>query len=88
MARSRRSLTFPPASEESKRQHGNQCALCLGQHTQLSTPQTWKSVQAQQVALRLHIEQYSPVCRLCRDDITRLVSNPEHVPRWEKQTGK
>ncbi len=54
----------------------------------MSTPQTWRRAQAQQVALHLHLQPSSPVCRLCRDDITRLANNPQHVPRWEKHKEK
>ena len=30
----------------------------------------------------------SCICQLCRDDVTKLISNPSHVPRWRKVKDK
>ena len=71
-------------------------SLCLAPHTQMSTPLSWKNIQAQDIALtRLHLTHESHVCRLCwddnlllcRDDISRLVKSPHMKPSWEK-TGR
>jgi hypothetical protein len=34
--------------------------------------------------LSLNLSAESLVCRPCRDDVTRVLSNPSHVPRWRK----
>ena len=48
----------------------------------LSAP---SNVEAQTLALtQLHLQQKSLVCWLCRDDIGRMVKNPNVRPRWEK----
>ena len=62
------------------------CALCSGRHTSLYEPQTWRNEQAQQIAKSIHIWPDKCICRPCKDDITRLVKNPSHTPRWEKQS--
>ena len=85
MAKSRRRLTFSPPVEEQESKQGNICTLCLTPHTQLSAPASWKNLYAQQVACaQLRLPQQSLVCRLCRDDIGKLIKNPERTPRWVK----
>ena len=74
MAKSRRRLTFSPPVEEQESKQGNICTLCLAPHTQLSPPVSWKNAHAQRVACtQLHLPQQSLVCRLCRDDIGKLI---------------
>ena len=34
--------------------------------------------------LSLNISGESLVCRSCRDDVTRVLSNSSHVPKWRK----
>ncbi len=80
--RSRRQL-FPPADQPE--QEVRLCTLCHSHHSQLSSPCTWKSEQAQLLAKSLSVELHKPICRPCRDDISRLLRNPEHQPRWKKQ---
>ena len=84
--RSCRRLSFPPVQEQTENELSN-CALCSGYHTSLYEPQTWRNEQAQQIAKSLHIWPDKRVCRPCKDDITRLVKNPSHTPRWGKKSG-
>ena len=63
------------------------CALCSGCYTLLYEPQTWRNEQAQQIAKSLHIWPDKRICRLCEDDITRLVKNHSHIPRWGGKCG-
>jgi hypothetical protein len=82
---SRRRLSFAGVTENTATDGGNTCALCLASHTQFSVPTTWKSAKAREIALTgLQLTNQSPVCRLCRDDIGRLIKDPHIRPRWEK----
>ena len=82
--KSRRQLSFPPVADET-RQQDIPCTLCLNHHPHMSQPRTWKSQQAQLIALSLQIELDKPICRPCRDDISRLLKDQNHQPRWKKQ---
>jgi len=89
MAKSRRRLLFSPSVEETGSQQGTTCHLCLAPHIQLSAPESWKNAHAKQIALtELHLSKQSLVCRLCRDDISKVVRNPAHTPRWVKVARK
>ena len=89
MAKSQRRLSFTPATEETTAAEGEMCTLCLAPHTQLSAPETWKNVQAQEIALtQLQLTKESLVCRLCRDNISKLVKKPDSTRRWEKASSK
>ena len=89
MATSRQRLSFYPSADGNTADNQRIiCSLCLAPHTQMSTPLSWKNIQAQDIArIRLHLTHESHVCRLCRDDISRLVKSPHIIPRWEK-TGR
>ena len=78
-SRRRLNFTSPPVSQS------NTCTLCSQVHTQLSSPNSWKNNSCRQLALSLNISEHSPVCRPCRNDITRLIRDPDHHPRWEKR---
>ena len=82
--RSRQRLSFPPVQEQTEDELSN-CSLCSGCYTSLYEPQAWRSEQAQQIAKSLRIWPDKCICRLCKDDITRLVKNPSHTPRWGKK---
>ena len=58
-----------------------QCELCHGCHSHFSLPKDWKNEQARVYVSSLNVPLSSKVCR---DDVTRVLSNPSHVPRWEK----
>ena len=84
MSKSRRQLSFVQTSENTTKR-GNECALCNAPHTLLSALMSWRNVEAQKLALTdLHLTHQCVVCRLCRDDIGRMVKNPDIKPRWEK----
>ena len=79
---SRRRLSFRGVTETSPTENtvtdgGNACSLCLAPHTQLSVPAAWKNTRARELALTdLQLTLQSAVCRLCRDDIGRLIETP------------
>ena len=55
----------------------------------LSASKSKKNAQAQEIAYtQLHLTQDSLLCRLCQDDIRKLLINPVNVPRWEKVENK
>ena len=84
MSKSRRQLSFVQTSENTTKR-GNECALCHAPHTPLSALMSWRNVEAQKLALTdLHLTHQCLVCRLCRDDIDRMVKNPDIKLRWEK----
>ena len=78
---SRRSLS----SEDSEESPISVCALCLVHHEYMTRVSKWHSQESQEIALRYGIIEQDLVCRPCRDDIRRLSSNPEFVPRWGKK---
>ena len=74
------------ASEDDDDDTGTKlCSLCGKKHCQLSLPLSWKSESAQLLVRSLQVDVESYVCRPCRDDITRLLHNPDHKPRWAKE---
>ena len=62
------------------------CILCHGQTTSPTTPSSWKNEGARMYVSSLNIPTDAPVCPACRKDITRVLSNSEHVPRWMKMS--
>ena len=61
------------------------CVLCHGHHCHKSSPADWKSEEARKYVLSLDcVAPESPVCRLCRDDVTRALANSHYIPRWRK----
>ena len=60
------------------------CSLCLKRHHQLSTPALWRSEQARQLVQSMQVRLDTYICKPCKDDITRVLANPNHVPRWTK----
>ena len=74
------------ASEDDDDDTGTKlCSLCGKKHCQLSLLLSWKSESAQLLVRSLQVDVESYVCRPCRDDITRLLHNPDHKPRWAKE---
>lgn len=61
------------------------CVLCQNSHSHMSTPSAWKNEQARKLVLSLQVSLESLVCRPCRDDITRMLSNSHYIPRWKKR---
>ena len=64
------------------------CALCKETHQYTSTVHSWQSTQARSVVSEYGITQNDTVCRPCRDDIRRVVANPDLKPRWRKEQEK
>ena len=60
------------------------CDLCQDHHSYISSPKEWKNVHAQRYVLSKGMSADSLVCRPCRQDVTRAVSDTTHTPRWEK----
>ena len=77
-ASSRRQLSF---SEQDKNMI---CELCHRRNSQLSSPSAWRDEQARTYVLSLKVPLACYICCLCRDDVTRILANPSHVPRWKK----
>ena len=63
------------------------CHLCQGSHTHISSPREWKNVHAQRYVLSIGMSADSLVCRPCRQDVTRVVTDPGHTPRWGRDVG-
>ena len=75
---SRRQLSFSGGDKDSI------CQLCQCYSSQLSSPCAWRSDQARSYVLSLQVPSACLICRPCRDDVTRVLANPCHVPRWRK----
>ncbi len=75
---SRRQLAFPPQKKD------RFCRLCNRHHHHLSSPAEWRNEQARAYVLSLQVTPESFVCRPCRDDVTRVLTNSKYVPRWAK----
>lgn len=61
------------------------CTFCQGNHTHMSAPSSWKDERAKSLSRQLNVMPNEVVCRACRDDISRVVKDPEHTPRWKKR---
>jgi len=59
------------------------CSLCNGHHTHFSVPNHWKDDQARTYVLEL-VSPGSQICRLCRDDVTKVLHRSAYTPRWER----
>ena len=62
------------------------CQLCNSHHHQLSSPAEWKSEEARAYVFSLQVSPQSLVCRPCRKDVTRVLANSKHTPRWAKNS--
>ena len=59
------------------------CTLPSVAHSATS-PQCWKNLCCQKLALDLHLQPQSAVCHACRNELSRRTKDPNHKPRWEK----
>ena len=64
------------------------CSLCMNCHQLMSKPAEWKNEDARAFVDTLIEESECLVCRLCRNDITRVLSNDSYIPRWEEKKEK
>ena len=64
------------------------CTLCESKHAHMSAPSTWKNERARLLARELNVPSDGEICRSYRDDISRLLRDFEHKPRWNKQENK
>ena len=64
------------------------CKLCQCHNSHLSPPASWRNEQARSYVLSLKVPSDMLICRLCRDDVTSVLVNPCHVPRWRRVRGK
>ena len=85
---SRRQLSFTGTSRNVG--VGRSCNLCHTHHHQLSTPAEWMNEEARKFVVSLHVQSDALICKRCKDDVTRVLANPSHIPRWRKGgvTGK
>ncbi len=80
---SKRRLSY---TEESRVQI---CTLCKTANHQTSTPGKWRNSEARKLALSFRdVISISPVCKPCRDDISKCLVDTSHIPRWGKKTAK
>ena len=54
----------------------------------MSAPSTWKNERARLLTRELNVPSDGEVCRACRDDISHVLKDSEHKPRWNKQEDK
>ncbi len=54
----------------------------------MTSPMHWKNTAAQTFAKSHQITEEGVVCQACRKDITRVLVNSNHVPRWSKTSNK
>ena len=67
----------------SKQVENTSCDFCFETHIQFSSPNQWRSDKVRTYALTsLKLSPNAIVCRLCRDDISKVLMNSSHVPRW------
>ena len=84
MAEQSRQRLFPSKLE--LEEPGEVCGLCGKTSVRYTSKYpTWKNKLSQQCVQSLGVDTHSPICRACRDDVSRLVKNPAFTPRWEKE---
>ena len=76
---SRRRLSFGAETQADKQVS---CCLCNGNRQNLTSPSQWKNVDAHKYITKLNVPKGGLVCPACRKDITRVLANRSHVPRW------
>ena len=54
------------------------CYLCHGK----VHPSKWKNVEAYRYISSLDIPDDGVICQTCRRDVTRVLADPSHTPRW------
>ena len=64
------------------------CCLCNGTALKLTSPSQWKNEDARRYAETLDVTGDHAVCPACRKDITRVLSDSSHVPRWTKSSSE
>ena len=75
---SRRCLEFDGIEDSS-------CELCGCRHTQMSSPSQWRNEWARELAASIQVNKDSIVRRPCRQDVSRMLTDRTHVPRWRKK---
>ena len=78
---SRRRLSFGAETQADKQVS---CCLCNGNRQNLTSPSQWKNVDARRYIAKLNVSKGGLVCPACRKDITRVLANSSHIPRWTK----
>ena len=76
--RSRRRLSFPSTSE--LEEQDEVCGLCGKAGIRTSKYPSWKDKLSQRCIQSLGVDMHSPICRVCRDDVSRLLKNPAFTP--------
>ena len=75
---SRRRLEFDGIEDRS-------CELCGCWHTQMSSPSHWRNERAHELAASFQVNKDSLVCRPCRQDVSRMLTDHTYVPRWREK---
>ena len=61
------------------------CALCKMHHSHMTKVSSWHDEKALHSAATYGCCETDMVCRPCRDDLRRVVKNPDYIPRWMKK---
>ncbi len=78
--RSRRRLSF----EQPSTSEGFFCALCSQSNSNVSTAKSWKDPDSIAYVTTLDL-RFSHMSTLYRHDISRVLKNPDSLPRWKKK---
>lgn len=60
------------------------CTLCHGQHSQILEQKSCKNELAQTITKSLQMALDCLILYQCGNDMTKLVRNSDHLPRWAK----
>ncbi len=80
--RSRRRLSYSSVSTLGEK--GEVCGLCSRASIRTSRYPSWTDKSSQQCVQSLGVDVQSPVCRACRDDVSRLVKSILGCTRWSQ----
>ena len=80
----RRRLSFTGMSRDESGESDRICKLCRSHHHQLSTPSQLRNEDVRRFVISLQVQSDEATCTPCKDDVTRVLANPSHIPRWMK----
>ena len=61
------------------------CSLCCSHHKHTGPVSSWESTAACEFILSRGFTQQDLICRPCRQDVNRVLGDPNYTPRWEKK---
>ena len=80
----RRRLSFTGMSGNESGESDRICKLCHSHHHQLSTPSQLRNEDVRRFVTSLQVQSDEVICKPCKDDVSRILANPSHIPRWRK----